>query len=102
MAEKKSIKLKRNLYCGTVNEEFVDRSVTVYGWVNKKRELGGLTFIDLRDREGILQVVVNETFPEPQLIKQIGNEYVLSVTGKVVLRSNPNPDLYTGKVELVR
>jgi len=101
MAEKKSIKLKRNLYCGTVNEEFVDRSVTVYGWVNKKRELGGLTFIDLRDREGILQVVVNETFPEPQLIKQIGNEYVLSVTGKVVLRSNPNPDLYTGKVELV-
>jgi len=98
MAEKQS--LKRTFYCGKINEVFVHRTVTVYGWVNKKRELGGLTFIDLRDREGILQIVINENFPDPQLIKKIGNEYVLSVTGKVVLRSSPNPEIFTGKVEL--
>jgi len=81
MSEEKSLKLKRTVYCGKINEEFVDRGVTVYGWVNKKRELGGLTFIDLRDREGILQVVINENFSAPPIIKKIGIEYVLSVTG---------------------
>lgn len=101
MAENQHKSLKRTLYCGRVNEEFTDRTVTVYGWVNKKRELGGLTFIDLRDREGILQVVTDENFSDLPLIKKIGNEYVISVTGKVVLRSNPNPDMFTGKVELI-
>jgi aspartyl-tRNA synthetase len=99
MAQEQS--LKRTLYCGQINEEFVDRTVTVYGWVNKKRELGGLTFIDLRDREGILQIVIAENFKDPQMIKKIGGEYVLAITGKVVLRSNPNPDIFTGKVELI-
>ncbi|MCP5107660.1 MAG: aspartate--tRNA ligase [bacterium] len=97
----KNQSLKRTHYCGKVNEEYVDRTVTVYGWVNKKRELGGLTFIDLRDREGILQIVINENFADTALIKKIGGEYVLAVSGKVVLRSNPNPDIYTGKVELI-
>ncbi len=101
MAENKHKSLKRTLYCGRVNEEYVDQTVTVYGWVNKKRELGGLTFIDLRDREGILQVVTDENFNDLPLIKKIGNEFVISVTGKVVLRSNPNPGIYTGKVELI-
>lgn len=68
MAEKQS--LKRTLYCGKIDEEFVNRIITVYGWVNKKRELGGLTFIDLRDREGILQIVINENFSDPPLIKK--------------------------------
>ncbi len=99
MAKKPS--LKRTFYCGKIDEEFVNRTLTVYGWVNKKRELGGLTFIDLRDREGILQIVINEDFPDPALIKKIGNEYVLAVTGKVVLRSSPNPEIFTGKVEMV-
>jgi len=99
MAEKQP--LKRTFYCGKINEEFVNRTITVYGWVNKKRELGGLTFIDLRDREGILQIVINENFSDQQIIKKIGNEYVLSVTGEVVLRSSPNPEIFTGKVELV-
>ncbi len=93
--------LKRTLYCGKINEEYVGRTVTVYGWVNKKRELGGLTFIDLRDREGLLQIVIDENFPDPQAIKKIGGENVLAVTGKIVLRSNPNPDIYTGRVELI-
>lgn len=99
MAEKQP--LKRTLYCGKINEDYIDQTVTVYGWVNKKRQLGGLNFVDLRDREGILQIVINENFSDPQLIKKIGNEYVLGVTGTVVRRTNPNPDMYTGQVELI-
>ncbi|HLP60240.1 MAG TPA: aspartate--tRNA ligase [Candidatus Deferrimicrobium sp.] len=93
--------LKRTLYCGKINEEYVGRTVTVYGWVNKKRELGGLTFIDLRDREGLLQIVINENYADPQSVKKIGSENVLAVTGQIVLRSNPNPDIYSGRVELI-
>ncbi|MCU0285799.1 MAG: aspartate--tRNA ligase [Acidobacteria bacterium] len=93
--------LKRTLYCGKINEEYVGRTITVYGWVNRKRELGGLTFIDLRDREGLLQIVINENYPDPQAVKKVGNENVLAVTGKIVLRSNPNPDIYSGRVELI-
>ena len=63
MAEKKL--LKREIYCGAVREEHAGQTLTVYGWVNNMRELGGLTFIDLRDREGLLQIVVNETFADP-------------------------------------
>jgi len=100
MAGKEHQALKRTHYCGKVNEEFVDQTVTVYGWVNKKRELGGLTFIDLRDREGLLQIVIGDNFTDHELVKSIGNEYVLAVTGKVILRSNPNKDIFTGKVEL--
>ncbi len=103
MAEHECIseKLKRTAYCGKINEEFTGQTITLYGWVNKKRELGGLTFIDLRDREGIAQIVVNESFKDLPLVKTIGNEYVLSVTGKVILRSNPNREIYTGMVEVV-
>jgi aspartyl-tRNA synthetase len=99
MAEKKL--LKREIYCGAIREEHAGRSVTLYGWVNNMRELGGLTFIDLRDREGLLQIVVNETFPKPELLKDIGKETVLSVSGRIVKRSRPNPDLASGQVELI-
>jgi aspartyl-tRNA synthetase len=99
MAEKQL--LKRETYCGALREEHAGRTVTVYGWVNNMRELGGLTFIDLRDREGMLQIVVNETFPHPELLKGIGKETVLAVSGRVVPRAKPNPDLASGKVELI-
>jgi aspartyl-tRNA synthetase len=99
MAEKKL--LKRETYCGAVREEHAGRNLTVYGWVNNMRELGGLTFIDLRDREGLLQIVVNETFANPELLKCIGKETVLAVSGRVVPRARPNPDLASGKVELI-
>jgi aspartyl-tRNA synthetase len=99
MAEKKL--LKRETYCGAVREEHAGRELTVYGWVNNMRELGGLTFIDLRDREGLLQVVVNESFAAPGLLKSIGKETVLAVSGKVVPRAKPNPDLASGRVELI-
>ena len=99
MAEKKL--LKRETYCGAVREEHAGRDLTVYGWVNNMRELGGLTFIDLRDREGLLQIVVNETFANPDVLKGIGKETVLAVSGRVVPRARPNPDLASGKVELI-
>jgi aspartyl-tRNA synthetase len=99
MAEKKL--LKRETYCGAVREEHLGQTVTVYGWVNSMRELGGLTFIDLRDREGLLQIVVNETFTTPAILKSIGKETVLAVSGQVVQRSKGNPDLPSGKVELI-
>lgn len=92
--------LKRTLYCGEIDEKYVGKEIRVYGWVNKKRELGGLTFIDLRDREGILQIVINENFKDTQIVKEIGNEFVLEVSGKIIKRSNPNPEIFTGKVEL--
>lgn len=98
MAEKEH--LKKEFFCGKINEEFINKKIEVYGWVNKKRELGGLTFIDLRDREGLLQIVVDGNFKDPQLVKKIGSEFVISVTGTVVARSNPNPELFTGKIEL--
>ena len=99
MAEKKL--LKRETYCGNVRDRDAGRNITVYGWVNNMRELGGLTFIDLRDREGLLQIVVNETFANPEILKCIGKETVLAVSGKVVLRAKANPDLPSGKVELI-
>jgi aspartyl-tRNA synthetase len=99
MAEKKL--LKRATYCGSVREEHVGQTITVYGWVNNMRELGGLTFIDLRDREGLLQIVVNETFTTPEILKSIGKETVLAVSGRVVKRAKGNPDLPSGKVELI-
>lgn len=99
MAEKKL--LKRETYCGTVREEHVGQTITVYGWVNNMRELGGLIFIDLRDREGLLQIVVNETFATPEILKSVGKETVLAVSGQVVQRAKGNPELPSGKVELI-
>jgi len=99
MAEKQY--LKREFYCGKIDEKVLNNKIKVYGWVNKIRELGGITFIDLRDREGILQIVVKESYPDIELVKKIGREYVLMVFGEVIKRSNPNPDLFTGNVELV-
>jgi len=99
MADRKL--LKREIFCGSVREEHAGRTLTVYGWVNNMRELGGLTFIDLRDREGLLQIVVNETFARPEQLKGIGKETVLAVSGRVVPRAKPNPDLASGKVELI-
>ncbi len=98
MAEKKE--LIRTEYCGKIDKKFIDRCITVYGWVNRKREMGGLTFIDLRDREGILQIVFGKDFKDTDLLKQIGVEDVLSATGKIIERSNPNPNIYSGFVEL--
>jgi len=92
--------MRKEYYCGRIGEADVGRRISVFGWVHTKRELGGLTFIDLRDREGILQVVVNERFENREIVKRLGREDVVAVSGEVQRRSAPNPALPTGQVEL--
>ncbi|TMU85656.1 aspartate--tRNA ligase [Bacillus sp. BHET2] len=95
---------KRTAYCGEITESYIGEKITIKGWVQKRRDLGGLIFIDLRDREGIVQVVFNPDLSEDALAlaEKIRNEYVLSVTGTVVARGDGtvNPNLKTGKVEI--
>ena len=95
---------KRTAYCGDITESYIGEKITIKGWVQKRRDLGGLIFIDLRDREGIVQVVFNPDLSGEALAlaEKIRNEYVLSVTGTVVARGEGtvNSNLKTGKVEI--
>lgn len=93
---------ERTHYCGNVTEEFIGQSVSLKGWVAKRRDLGGLIFFDLRDREGIVQCMIDTDNTEAfKTGEQIRSEYVVEVTGEVVARSNPNPNIKTGKVEVI-
>ncbi len=83
---------------GELRIEQVNQTVTLVGWVAKKRNLGSLVFIDLRDRHGITQVICGENFEN--ITKDIHNEYVLQVTGQVVERSSKNPKMPTGDIEI--
>ncbi len=76
----------------------VNETVTLVGWVSKKRNLGSLVFIDLRDREGITQIICSEALEN--ITKEIHNEYILKITGKVVERSSKNPKMPTGDIEI--
>ena len=94
----------RSHYCGKVTEEFIDQEVTLCGWVNRRRDHGGVIFIDLRDREGLVQVVFDPDRAEIfEMAEHIRNEYVLQVKGRVRLRDESaiNPKLATGKIELL-
>ena len=82
-----------------LNINNVDEVVTLVGWVNKRRNLGSICFIDLRDRYGITQVTFDETFSEK--IKDIRNEYVLKITGICKARKDANPNLKTGAIEVI-
>jgi aspartyl-tRNA synthetase len=75
------------------------QTVTLLGWVARRRNLGSLVFIDLRDRTGITQLVFDET--KENLVREVRNEYILEVTGKVALRRDPNPKLPTGAIEVM-
>ncbi|MFA5283867.1 MAG: OB-fold nucleic acid binding domain-containing protein, partial [Bacilli bacterium] len=75
----------------------VGREVTLVGWCAKKRNLGALTFIDLRDRSGIIQIAIRDDVSIPD----VRNEYVLQVFGKVVKKDVPNKNLKTGSIEVV-
>ena len=94
--------LKRTMYCGEPRETNVGEKITLMGWVQRNRKLGGLNFIDLRDREGIMQVVFGEEINAEafEKAKGIRPEYCIAVTGEVVLREAPNDNMPTGKVEL--
>lgn len=94
----------RSHYCGHLNEEHIDQQVQLTGWVNRRRDHGGVIFVDLRDREGLLQVVFDPDDPEMfNEAEHIRNEFVLQVEGKVRYRpeGTENPELGTGKVEVL-
>ena len=93
---------KRTDYCGNITTAYLNQEVNLYGWVQRVRNLGNLVFIDLRDREGIVQVVVNHDSGQSlmAMADSLGNEYVIQVKGKVVKRSSINPDMKTGEVEV--
>ncbi len=96
--------MKRTTYCGLITQEYLHQEISLTGWVNKRRDHGGLIFVDLRDRQGIMQIVFNPDFNvDAHLQAQVlRNEYVICVQGKVVARDENliNPNLATGKFEL--
>ena len=79
----------------------INKTIELYGWVSKKRDLGGLIFIDLRDRTGIIQLVVNPENPHYELASTLKNEYVIKVNGTVQKRENPNKNIKTGEIEVI-
>ena len=85
--------------CGELRKENIGQEVTLCGWVSKRRNLGSLCFIDLRDRYGITQITFDESHTED--IKDVRNEYVLQVKGEVALKDVANPKLATGEVEVL-
>ncbi|SEH08180.1 aspartate--tRNA ligase [Candidatus Venteria ishoeyi] len=94
----------RSRYCGEVDESLVDQTVTLCGWVQRRRDHGGVIFIDLRDREGPVQVVFDpDTVEAFATAEQVRNEFVLRITGRVRLRpeGTDNQDLRTGKIEVL-
>jgi aspartyl-tRNA synthetase len=94
----------RTHYCGLVSAAQLDQTVTLCGWVNTRRDHGGVIFIDLRDREGIVQIVCNPTRPEVFAVaEKIRNEFVIRVTGKVIRREPAlvNPKLKSGEIEVL-
>ncbi len=94
----------RTHYCGLVSAAQLDKTVTLCGWVNTRRDHGGVIFIDLRDREGLVQIVCNPTRPEVFAVaEKIRNEFVIRVSGKVIRREPAlvNPKLKTGEIEVL-
>lgn len=94
----------RSHYCGQLNTSLLDQEITLCGWVHRRRDHGGVIFIDLRDREGLAQIVFDPDRAESFTIADaVRNEYVLKVTGKVRKRPEGtiNPDLATGEIEVL-
>ena len=95
---------KRTEYCGLITEAYIGQEITIKGWINRRRDLGGLIFIHLRDREGIMQVVFNQEKNAElfALAESMRHEYIIEVTGKVVLREEAqiNSNIDTGTIEL--
>lgn len=94
--------LRRTHQCGTLREEHIGQSVILMGWVQKRRNLGGLIFVDLRDKTGITQIIFDEAVSVEALEKaaMLKNEYVIGVTGKVSMRQSVNDKIPTGKIEI--
>ncbi|MPY08190.1 aspartate--tRNA ligase [Moraxella catarrhalis] len=94
----------RSTYCGQVTEELIDQTITIAGWVHRRRDHGGVIFLDMRDREGLLQVVIDPDTPEAFATADAArSEYLLKITGRVRRRykGTENPNMVSGQVELL-
>jgi aspartyl-tRNA synthetase len=94
----------QRIYCGKINKEFLGKDVVVYGWVHSRRDHGGVIFVDLRDREGIVQVVFEPNNKDVfEKAEKLRSEYVIKVEGTVRLRpqGTENPKLFSGEVEIL-
>ena len=94
---------KRTHMCGELTMEDVSKEVVLNGWVAKRRNLGGLIFVDLRDKTGIVQVTFDDTIKQEvfQLADSLRSEYVVGIKGTVRERSSKNPNLKTGDIEII-
>jgi aspartyl-tRNA synthetase len=92
----------RTHYCGELNKDNIDQTVEICGWVNRRRDHGGVIFLDMRDKRGIAQVVINPDNADFSLAETIRNEFVLKITGTVIARGEglTNPKLSTGEIEI--
>ncbi len=93
--------MQRTDYCGLITEKYLQNTVTVKGWVHRRRDLGGLIFFDMRDREGLVQIVAE---PDTNCFinaDELKHEFVVEVTGTVRSRPNPNKEMKTGNIEIL-
>jgi aspartyl-tRNA synthetase len=94
--------LKRTHYCGALRASNAEENVVLMGWVHRRRDLGQLIFIDLRDRTGIVQIVFNADHAEAHAKAEgLRSEFVIAVEGRVIRRQKPNPEIATGEIEIV-
>lgn len=97
--------MTERVYCGEIDRSLVDQQIIVKGWVHRRRDLGGMVFVDLRDRSGLLQIVFSDKGSEAalQVADSLRTEYVIEVSGQVVSRKEgqENPDMKTGYIELL-
>ena len=93
---------KRTHMCGELRKENIGESVVLNGWIQKRRNLGGLIFCDVRDKTGITQVVFNDQIPQELFDRadRLRSEYVVGIKGKVMERESKNADLPTGDIEV--
>ncbi len=93
----------RTHYCGKLNKENISQIVKICGWTNRRRDHGGVIFLDMRDKHGVVQVVINPNNKYFTLAETIRNEFVLRITGEVIARENDliNPKLATGGIEII-
>ncbi|HAR68161.1 MAG TPA: Asp-tRNA(Asn)/Glu-tRNA(Gln) amidotransferase GatCAB subunit C, partial [Thermus scotoductus] len=92
--------MRRTHFAGSLREEHVGEEVVLEGWINRRRDLGGLIFLDLRDREGLVQLVAHPESPAYKEAERVRSEWVVRARGTVRLRPEPNPRLPTGAVEV--
>ena len=90
----------KRIYCGNISKENLKKEVLIKGWIKKNRKLGKLIFLDIADRTGLIQVVLNESNNNYNLVKSLPRESVVEIVGTVVERMNPNLDIKNGEIEL--